>query len=87
MTHPCMQVAHYLILTHLRESTPEMPLLDAMAVGTRKRSADAAAGGEAAAADGQPASKRAQRAAGDPVRLRCRLSCVLRQPASHMSGT
>lgn len=63
-------MAHYLILTHLRESMPEMPLLDAMAVGTRKRCAAAVAGSDAAAADGQPASKRARRGAADPVRLR-----------------
>lgn len=65
----CMQVAHYLILTHLRESMPEMPLLDAMAVGTRKRGAAAAAGGDAGGEE-QPASKRTRRDAADPVRIR-----------------
>ena len=65
-------MAHYLILTHLRESMEEMPLLDAMGVGTRKRGAAAAA---ECGAEEQPAAKRARIDARDPTRLR-HVGCV-----------
>ena len=79
----CAQVAHYLILTHLRESMKDMPLLDALGVGSRKRSAAAAAGDDAAAAGGQPAAKRARTDARDPSQARhvCRAVCIRRLDA------
>lgn len=63
-------MAHYLILTHLRESMHDMPLLDAVGVGSRKRGAAAAAGDNSAAAAGQPGAKRARTDARDPSQLR-----------------
>jgi hypothetical protein len=76
-------VAHYLILTHLRESMPEMPLLDAVGIGSRKRGAAAAAGDEAAAAAGQPAAKRARTDACDPSRDRHVHCTILHRPPRH----